>query len=180
METIDVPRDRILFLGNDLKIESAREFKKKLETFGPGESIFISFDGNGGKLSALREIVAAIEEKKRTNPIVGLVEVEAASSALLALQNCDLRLAKAGSQFLVHRVSETLKIRFRGLEKDILEINNDLQRISKKLEEENQFALNLLMRNAKIPRKSMDELMKAEKHLSAKEALKIGLISQII
>lgn len=179
-EAFNLPRDRILSLGNDLSLESARKFAERLRSFAPRETIFISFDGNGGKLSALREVVAAIETKKRFNPIIGLVELEAASSALLALQACDQRWAKKNSEFLIHRVSETLRIRFRGLEEDILEINNDLQRISKKLEEGNRFALELLMRNAKISQNNMEELMKEEKKLKTREALKIGLINKII
>ena len=184
--TLPVPRDRNLYLPkqvdqasmNDLTkgiidINENDEYLKDLYTvynldYKP-QPIKIYIDSYGGQVYQCFGLIGVMEKSK--TPIHTIVTGAAMSCGFMILINGHERFAYQHATPLYHQVSSG----FRGKVKDIEEKLEETKRLQKKIED-------MTLKLTSISKKKLSDVLKnkVDWYMTADEALKLGVIDEII
>jgi len=167
-------RKRILSLIGEItreKVENLRAWLQFLNIQSKRRTIKLIFDSPGGEVSAAFRLYDAILLSKA--PVIGIVNGECSSAAVVILQATKKRLATEHSLFLIHPVV----INFGKLR-----LNEKIKKkIDKKLEKGKKRQTALYQILMKKTGKTLKEIKaNEEKIMTAKEAKEFGLIDEVI
>jgi ATP-dependent Clp endopeptidase proteolytic subunit ClpP len=139
-----------------------------LDLEDPEKPIDLHIDSIGGRLHAYVSIVDAISRTRA--PINGIVTGYAGSSAFNILQFCDVRKAYRNADLMFHALN------LNGVRDDDLNLEEILRR-SKRLQRR---LIALLARRSGQPLSELRKWSREQKNFTAKEALALGLIDEIL
>lgn len=167
-----VQKKRVIILNEEITANMSRDFGTAMVWLNAQseEEIKIIIDCNGGGANAGLDMYDMI--KFSSAPVTGIVYSRASSMASVILQACKKRLALPHSRILIHylRMNE---IPFNEMEENFEE--------AIKTARGQQDGINEIYQKA--TGKSLEEIksaMKADKSMTAQEALEFGLIDEII
>jgi ATP-dependent Clp protease protease subunit len=164
----DVTKQSVFNLNRNLDITS-----KNLLMFGinynlttlPPIELYISSDG-GDVFSAF----SAVDRIKNSKvPVHSYVEGLAASAATLLSVTAHKRFIRSNSFMMIHQLSSSVWGNFQ----QIREETNNLELLMK-------YIKNIYMTHAKFDELELDNLLKQDLYLDAKQCLKFGLVDEII
>ena len=172
---------RTLFLPSDIDRPKVDRIGDGILEFNfeSGEDIKLLIDSGGGRTVPSFNLADLIMASKAR--VIGIVIGVCRSSAVTILQACHRRLSFPHSVFLVHSVRQEISFKISQTEKTVRLLVRDRireGRIHQRNVEE------MILRRSNMPRKKLRELMRNgdlfNSDLSAREALKLGLIDEII
>jgi ATP-dependent protease ClpP protease subunit len=170
---------RCLFFGPNFSKESADFLITKLNIFieKSKRDIYLKINTDGGDFNGARKLHSNIATSPC--PVIGIVTGDAFSAALIALQACHRRYATKYSRFLIHQTSLPVKITVKS-DTDFETFKKRLGEIKNETKKGNEMLLDILAERLTISRDQIKEMIKTGVELNAEEALKIGLIDEII
>jgi ATP-dependent Clp protease protease subunit len=113
-------------------------------------------------------------------PIIGLVTGRCCSMATTILQGCIIRLALENSWFLLHGINHHLSFDLKE-NSDLDEIKKTIDSSAAELKIYQQNINNIFLdRSKELNKDKLIKIMQKDKEMTAVEALKIGLIDEII
>lgn len=181
MEKIVPDAKRTLFFGPNFSEDDANSMIYRLIKFDASESedapIFMKISSNGGNLAGARRLHEGISIHRC--PVIGIVAGDAFSAAIIALQACGQRYATKNSYFIIHGASHPLKITLTE-NSNLMEISKILRKNKKEVRDANSFVLDILEKKMTIKREEIKALMDEGRKINAKEALRFGLIDEIV
>ena len=178
-ERLDLEPKRSLHLNRSFSEKEADGLIEQLFELNKSEGpIFLFFNSRGGSFPGARKLYDNISLSP--NPVIGIVIGDAFSAAAMVLQACTTRYASEGSQILVHHVflpvqdlvlrhDDTAESVWKGLEKDL-----------GKIKKNDKVFIKAMSKKMTIPQEEIIKLMDKDQAISAKKALKLGLIDEVI
>jgi len=178
-ERLDLKPERSLYLSRSFSEKEADNLIGQLFELNKSEGpIFLFFNSHGGSFPGARKLYDNISLSP--NPVIGIVIGDAFSAAAMVLQACETRYASEGSRILIHHVflpvqdmilhhDDTAESVWKGLEKDL-----------GKIKKNDKVFIKAMSKKMIVPQEEIIKLMDKDQAISAKKALKFGLIDEII
>jgi ATP-dependent Clp protease protease subunit len=165
--------NRIVHFTGDFNEKKSEEIIRKiinLEISDPSKDILIHIDSYGGLVHSLLSIYDIINYISRCD-IATLCTGKAMSCGqiLLASGKKGKRFATPNARILVHQLSAGTRGKLSDMETDI----NETKELNKILED-------IILKHTKINKTELKKLFEKDSYISAKEALKYGIIDHII
>jgi ATP-dependent Clp protease protease subunit len=182
MQELKRKNNRVLFLGEDVTQESVQDIIKSIYEFNmedeQNESIFVDYDRPaihlilntyGGSVYDGIGLVGAIDLSR--TPVVVTCIGSAMSMGLLILASGHLRRMHAYSTAMYHQISSASFDKLEGMRKDLIET----ERLEKLYD-------SILTKKTKIKEEDLQKHKhsKSEWFITPKEALKLGIIDEIL
>jgi len=167
------PSNRTIYLSKNIEDEDFIEnILKNLNALAneSEEPIYLVINSIGG----LRVLAFAICDAIRISraPVYTVIQGQALSSAAIIFLAGEKRYITKYSRIMIHDVSVD------GIDKKLTE--SDFKNFRKKLEKTNKEIVQFVMERTGLSRRKVKNLMKKERELRAKEAVKFGFAHQII
>lgn len=176
--SLKIPKEKSIFLDSSFTEKDINEIIKEIRqlNFQSGD-IFLEINSVGGSFAGAIKLYEAI--RLSSNKVIGVVVGNCYSGAALALQACHKRYASPLSKIGVHYI--TLPISFMVDDSKPMKHYMEKLRLQyKSRKQNNQLVLNILYKRMKVSKKKIRQLLINESELSAKEALELNMIDEIL
>lgn len=168
--------NRIIWVNDEINGELTYEIihyitKWNREDIGiPSEErkpIKLFFDSPGGELDAQAAICSIIELSE--TPIMGIAIGMVASAASYIYLSCHMRFALKSSYFILHKGSATLNGDFDNIMNSIDDYKKEIDKL-----------VNFIIERSNYTKEEVEEHIKKDWYVRAKEAVEKGLVDEII
>lgn len=163
----DINKDSILNLNVKLQQFTNTLMARSFELSQEPANIYLHINSNGG--SVFDGLIASDYVKKNKIPIHTIIDGACASAATFISIVGTKRLIHENSFMLIHQLSSAAWGTFSNLSDEMQNCSTLMTTIK-----------NLYKKYTKIPVKQLDEILKHDLWFTAKEALKWGLVDEII
>lgn len=172
---------RIIILAERITKESTDKIRGAIFRLNllSADKIVLLIDSGGGEIWPALSLLDFI--KCSTAPVIGIVNGECKSSAMIVLQACHRRMASKHSKLLLHFVSTSTEFKANDSHKDIRAI----MRLNEKRNQEAQRAVeDILIQRTGLSRNQIRSLMHSGERyndaLNTDEALSYALIDAVV
>jgi ATP-dependent protease ClpP protease subunit len=173
---------RTVFLRGEISKESADSVREKLLLLQSisSDPIHLLIDSCGGSIVyALR--ISDFINGVLTAPVVGVVMGDCFSAATLVLLHCSKRVCTPNATFLIHSSTQVVEVALIADHK----ARNSIDSMFKDILRTKEMAVQVYMSKLGLTRKDVDALFRRgdqrfNDQLHAKDALKLGLVTEIV
>lgn len=177
-DIFDVSVDRSLLIAGAINESLINKIIEKLFYLNQKEgTIILQINSAGGCVRATQTLYENLLLSR--NKVLGVVTGRCYSGAAILLQACHKRYATPSSSFGLHYIAYNFSFEIlpgKTFDHYIEYLKGEFDR----LHVNNQMIRNFLKRRMKLNEEEIHDLLNKEKELNAQEALKYGLIDEII
>lgn len=170
---LDLLQKRILYLDTSTTPGVAKRFGKAmvwLNSQDEEKPISLYIDSPGGNADAGLDICDMIRHSRA--PVIGVVYRQAYSMAAVILQACSTRKCMRNAAILIHSI--------RLCEAPLDELEDDLEKTLAKTRKCQAAVNEIIQSRTGFSDEKMREINKKDEFFSAEQALKLGLIDEIL
>lgn len=170
----DLVESRILYMAGSISSDDANLFGKAivwLNSQSKLDPITLYINNNGGDVNSGLDIYDMIKHSKA--PVNGIVYSKAYSMAAIILQACTTRQALPNSEILIHSIRLAQNMPLCRIEDDIDKALRGPRALQATIN-------NILHERTGLSLRAIQKLNREDREISAKEALALNLIDEII
>ena len=115
-------------------------------------------------------------------PIIGIVRRNVSSIASIVLQGCDYRHMAKGSTMMIHSVVASIELPLQlkeNTEELTIPVGSVLRKLGESLERAHDL-IDIVHSHSSLPKETIVAMLNATTYLSAEEALRVGLIDEVV